>query len=145
MRMRLTSAFSAPVQWVVLRSVSLSACDQTLRYGSLVTSGTAGGRNGGPARSRRSSSRSQHNDPAWIARCFRSRANPFLNIFPPPGRPHSCQLTNGGTHDPNGCEPPFKTRNVVRLLACRRTSYDHVHAKQNLPSIAADRRTARLE
>src|SRR2546425_3102632 len=43
-RTKLVSRCGLPVQWTVSASVSLSAGDQMLKYGSHVTSGTAGGR-----------------------------------------------------------------------------------------------------
>src|SRR6478672_11106687 len=46
MRTRLISVCGLPVQWCVSASFKRSLNDQTLRYGSHVTSGTAGGRNG---------------------------------------------------------------------------------------------------
>src|SRR2546423_8653467 len=49
MRTMLVNRWARPVQWVVLTSVSLSAWDQILKYGSHATSGTAGGRNGADA------------------------------------------------------------------------------------------------
>src|SRR5438552_18721298 len=43
-RTKLVSRCGLPVQWTVSASVSLSAGDQMLKYGSHATSGTAGGR-----------------------------------------------------------------------------------------------------
>src|SRR5690242_15660895 len=47
MRTRLRSVWGRPVQCLVSASVRASLNDQTLRYGSHVTSGTAGGRSAG--------------------------------------------------------------------------------------------------
>src|SRR5438105_12071563 len=48
MRTRLRRFCGRPVQWTVAVSVRRSAGDQRLKYGSCVTSGTAGGRLGAP-------------------------------------------------------------------------------------------------
>jgi hypothetical protein len=44
MRMMPVMGWGVPVQWVVSESVRLSVVDQTLKYGSCVMSGVAGGR-----------------------------------------------------------------------------------------------------